>query len=256
MEVKHVSFQYGREPTLVSVSARIPKGKITTLIGPNGCGKTTLLQLMTKNLKPSAGAIYLEGTDIKEISLRSFSKKVAIVHQYNTAPKDISVKNLVAYGRTPYRSFYKGLSQEDEFTIDWAMETTEIRDLQDRPMDSLSGGQRQRVFIAMALAQKTEILFLDEPTTYLDIRHQIHILELLQRLNRDYGMTIVMVLHDLNQSIYYSDEIIGMKEGRIVIHGKTGDVINRNTLYEIFDIHLKLLHANRQSYVLGVSEAN
>lgn len=256
MEVKHVSFQYGHEPTLVSVSAQIPKGKITTLIGPNGCGKTTLLQLMTKNLKPSAGAIYLEGTDIKEISLRSFSKKVAIVHQYNTAPKDISVRNLVAYGRTPYRSFYRGLNEEDEFTIDWAMETTEIRDLQDRQMDSLSGGQKQRVFIAMALAQKTEILFLDEPTTYLDIRHQIHILELLQRLNRDYGMTIVMVLHDLNQSIYYSDEIIGMKEGRIVIHGKTGDVINRNTLYEIFDIHLKLLHANRQSYVLGVSEAN
>lgn len=256
MEIRNVSFAYGREPILTSVSARIPKGKITTLIGPNGCGKTTLMHLMTKNLNPSAGTIYLEGKDIRDIGLRSFSQKVAIVHQYNTAPNDISVKNLVAYGRTPYRAFCRGLGEEDEDAIRWAMETTQILDLQNRQIHSLSGGQKQRVFIAMALAQKTDILFLDEPTTYLDIRYQIQILELLQRLNRDCGMTIVMVLHDLNQSICYSDEIIGMKQGRIVIQGKTGEVINRDALYDIFDIHLKIFNADRQSYVLTVSEAD
>lgn len=256
MEIKDLTFKYGKQPILTSVSARISRGKITTLIGPNGCGKSTLMNLMTKNLKASAGGIYLDGTDIRDISLKNFSKKVAIVHQYNTAPKDISVKRLVGYGRMPYLSFYRGLSKEDEFMIEWAMDTTEIRELQERKMDSLSGGQKQRVFIAMALAQKTGILLLDEPTTYLDIRYQIQILELLQRLNRDYGMTIVMVLHDINQSICYSDEIIGMKQGELVIHGKTKDVINRNTLHDIFDIHLKMLSGNGQNYVLAVSEKN
>lgn len=254
MEIDRVSFQYDRQPILTSVSARIPRGKITTLIGPNGCGKTTLMHLMTKNLTPSAGSIYLEGTDLKHISLKHFSKRVAIVHQTNTAPTDLTVKRLVAYGRTPYRSFYRGLSQEDEEAVEWAMETTEIRGLQDRPIDRLSGGQKQRVFMAMALAQKTDLLFLDEPTTYLDVRYQLQILELLKRLNREYGMTIVMVLHDLNQSIWYSDEIIGMKQGRIVAQGKTGEVINPDMIQELFDIRLKMLQSNGKSYVMAVSE--
>lgn len=254
MEIDRVSFQYDRQPILTSVSARIPRGKITTLIGPNGCGKTTLMHLMTKNLTPSAGSIYLEGTDLKHISLKHFSKRVAIVHQTNTAPTDLTVKRLVAYGRTPYRSFYRGLSQEDEEAVEWAMETTEIHGLQDRPIDRLSGGQKQRVFMAMALAQKTDLLFLDEPTTYLDVRYQLQILELLKRLNREYGMTIVMVLHDLNQSIWYSDEIIGMKQGRIVAQGKTGEVINPDMIQGLFDIRLKMLQSNGKSYVMAVSE--
>lgn len=254
MEIRALSFRYENQLVLKSVSTHIPKGKITTIIGPNGCGKSTLLHLMTKNLKPFSGGIYLENKNIKDIGLKKFSKTVAIVHQYNTAPRDITVKALVTYGRTPYLSFYKKISKEDEAVIEWAMEITEIDKLQDRELVTLSGGQRQRAFIAMALAQKTNILLLDEPTTYLDVRYQIQILDLIRKLNKEFGMTIVMVLHDINQGIYYSDRIIGLKDGEIIIQGDTEDVINRKNLYDIFNIHLKVVEEEDKKYVLSVSE--
>jgi len=252
MEIKDLSFQYGKQTVLQSISARIRKGRITTIMGSNGCGKSTLFYLMTKNLKPVSGGVYLNGKNIQEICLKEFAKKVAIVHQYNSAPNDTTVRTLVAYGRTPYSSFYRRSGSEDEEAIDWAMRVTNIYEYKDKPLCTLSGGQRQRVWIAMALAQKTEILLLDEPTTYLDIRYQIQILSLIKSLNKDLGMTIVMVLHDINQAIYYSDEVIGLKEGRVIVQGELNEAINSATLQEIFGVNLKVVETKDCKYVLAV----
>lgn len=254
MEMKKVSFCYGGTQVLKSVSAVIEKGKITALLGPNGCGKTTLLHLMTKNLMQQQGEISLGGRSIKEIPLKEFAKKIAIVHQNNTAPADTPVKTLVSYGRTPHRSFYRQRSEEDERIIDWAMEMTNVVKLQNRAIGELSGGQRQRVWIAMALAQKSEILFLDEPTTYLDIRYQLQIMQLIRRLNRDFGITIIMVLHDINQAVYYSDQILGMKDGRVIVSGSTNEVICKEVLWEIYGVNLDIWQRSDRKFVLSVAE--
>jgi iron complex transport system ATP-binding protein len=254
MEIRNLSFKYGSQFVLQSISADIAQGKITTILGPNGCGKSTLLHLMTKNLKPLSGGVYLQGKNIKDIRLKDFSKKAAIVHQCNTAPQDIKVKTLVAYGRVPYLSMYKKNSEEDEEIVEWAMKITNIYQMKDKEVGTLSGGQRQRVFIAMALAQKTKILFLDEPTTYLDVGYQVQILNLIQNLNKTLGMTIVMILHDINQAIHYSDQVIGLKGGRIIAKGDTETIINSQTLYGLFDINLKVLKEKDRSYVLPISE--
>ncbi len=254
MEIRDLSFQYGRNLVLKSVSAFIEKGKITTIMGANGCGKSTLFNLMTKNLKPLRGGVYLENTDIQRIGLKDFSRKVAIVHQYNSAPGDITVRELVAYGRTPYFSFYGRKDCEDGEIIDWAMNVTNIYRYRDKPVSTLSGGQKQRVWIAMALAQKTGILLLDEPTAYLDIRYQIQILDLIRMLNRELGITVVMVLHDINQAICYSDEIIGLKDGKVAVRGKADEVITGAVLHDIYGVNLKILETENGKYVLTVSD--
>jgi iron complex transport system ATP-binding protein len=252
MELENLSFQYGKQTVLDAVSARIGKGKITTIIGANGSGKTTLLYLMTKNLKPVSGGVYLDGKNIQQIRLRDFSRQVAIVHQSNSAPNDVTVKSLVAYGRSPHDSFYRRRTGQDEEIVSWAMQVTNVYNYRDRPISTLSSGQRQRVWIAMALAQKTEILMLDEPTTYLDIRYQVQILNLIRNLNQELGMTIVMVLHDINQALCYSDEVIGLKEGRVIVQGGLRESINNATLQEIFDVNLKVLEMQEHRFVLAV----
>ena len=215
-DIKGLSFSYGSEQVIKGLDLSLKEGKVTTLIGANGCGKSTLFNLITKNLKPQGGSIMLGGREVSQIKLKDFAKQVAIVHQYNTAPADISVEKLVAFGRTPYHGFGSiANSEEDEQKIKRALEITNTEKLKDKAVAQLSGGQKQRVWIAMALAQDTKILFLDEPTTYLDIRYQLQISKLVRRLNEEYGMTVVMVLHDINQSLYYSDEIVAMKDGRI-----------------------------------------
>ena len=250
--VKNLSFAYGKNQILKDISLHIPKGKITTIMGANGCGKSTLFSLMTKNLTPQTGSIFLHGQNIQEMYLQNFARQVAIVHQYNSAADDITVERLVAFGRTPYMKMMGGISEEDEKYIEWALKVTNMTDFRDREVSRLSGGQRQRVWIAMALAQNTKILFLDEPTTYLDIRYQLDILQLVQKLNRQYGITIIMVLHDINQAIHYSDRIIGLKDGKVGIEGPPAKVITSQSIYQLYGVKLEVVTIGGEKFVLTV----
>lgn len=251
--VKNLSFAYDKQKVLNELSFDLKEGKITTLIGANGCGKSTLFNLMTKNLKKDRGVISLYGRGIDTIRLKDFAKKVAIVHQYNTAPADISVEKLISYGRTPHHSFgIPGDTKADEEKIRWAMEITNTLKHKDKPVSKLSGGQKQRVWIAMALAQDTKILFLDEPTTYLDVRYQIQILKLIHQLNRDFGITIIMVLHDINQSLYYSDEILAMKDGKIIAQGEPETIIDAKLVKDVYGVELDIGNMNGKPFILPV----
>lgn len=252
-EINNLKFAYDKDLVIKGIDLTLHMGCITTLIGANGCGKSTLFNLLTKNLKPKEGSIRLQDEDINTIKLRDFAQKVAIVHQYNSAPQDLTVEKLVAYGRTPYQKFGRSQSSEvDEEKIQWAMEITHTLKHKDKLVSELSGGQKQRVWIAMALAQDTKILFLDEPTTYLDIRYQLQILQLIRTLNRDYGITIIMVLHDINQSLYYSDEIIAMKEGKIVAQGLPEKIISKELVKDIYDVDLTIIDVDGKPFVVTV----
>lgn len=252
MKVKNVSFSYGSNPVLRDISLEIPEGKITTIMGANGCGKSTLFSLMTKNLIPRKGRIFLQGKNIGGMPLGEFARQVSIVHQYNSSADDITVERLVAFGRTPYRKMFGSNSQEDIRLIEWAIEVTGLLKYRDREVSRLSGGQRQRVWIAMALAQNTKLLFLDEPTTYLDIRYQLEILELIRRLNREFGITIVMVLHDINQAIHYSDYVIGLKDGKVSVEGMPDAVITTESLEKLYGVKLEVATIEGRKFVLNV----
>jgi len=251
--VEDLDFAYGKHKVLDKISFTIAPGRITTLIGANGCGKSTLFYLLTKNLRPDGGALMFRGRELASIKLREFAKEAAIVHQYNVAPADISVEKLVGYGCSPYHSMGRTKDPDlDEEKIRWAMETTNVLKYRDRPMGELSGGQKQRVWLAMALAQDTKILFLDEPTTYLDIRYQLQILKLTRRLNREFGITVIMVLHDLNQALYYSDEILAMKDGKITAQGAPGEVVTEQVLKEVYEVDLRLGEVEGKPFLLPV----
>ena len=252
-EINALHFAYGKHEVLKGLDMTVPEGAITTLIGANGCGKSTLFNLMTKNLKPDQGTISLHGQNVAEAKLKEFAKQVAIVHQYNTAPTDLSVEKLVSYGRTPYHTM--GLSpdpEEDEKKVQWALDITNTAELRDKPVAELSGGQKQRVWIAMALAQDTKILFLDEPTTYLDVRYQLEILRLIKKLNREFGITVIMVLHDINQSLYYSDNIVAMKDGKIIAHGLPEEIITTALVREVYGVDLTIQHVDGKPFVIPV----
>lgn len=252
MEVRDLHFAYGKNKVLKGVSLKIEEGKITTIMGANGCGKSTLFSLMTKNLYPGKGNIFLKGKNIQNLNLKEFARKVAIVQQYNSASDDITVENLVAFGRTPHKKMMQGDSAEDERMIEWALEVTNLMEYRDREVSRLSGGQRQRVWIAMALCQGTKTLFLDEPTTYLDIRYQIEILQLVKKLNQEFGITIIMVLHDINQAITYSDNIIGMKDGVVLVEGDPEEVITEESIRELYGIELGVTRVDGRKFVLAV----
>ena len=252
INIEQLSFSYGEQNVLTQLNMAIKKGKITTLIGANGCGKSTLLNIITKNLKPYSGSIFINGQEISDIKLKDFARNVAIVHQYNTAPSDITVETLVSYGRIPYKKLGEFYNKEDEEKIKWALEVTNTYKYKDRALSELSGGQKQRVWIAMALAQDTKLLLLDEPTTYLDIGYQLQILKLVKMLNQEYGFTVVMVLHDINQSLYYSDEIVALKNGKVLVQGEPEKVITSETVKQVYDIDLKLSTVDGKPYVIAV----
>lgn len=215
---------------------QIPRGKITAIIGPNGCGKSTVLKAVGRILQPKNGMVYLNGADIRSLSTREIAQKMAILPQSPQAPAGLTVGELVAYGRFPHQRGFGKLKPEDRKIIAWALEVTKLTELETTAVDNLSGGQKQRVWIAMALAQQTDLILLDEPTTYLDLSYQLEVLELLYRLNRKQNCTIVMVLHDLNLAARFADYMVAIQSGNIICHGTPDEVVTAEVLRKTFHI--------------------
>jgi iron complex transport system ATP-binding protein len=236
LATRDLSIAYGEKVIVDDLNIEIPKGKITTIIGPNGCGKSTTLKSISRILKPKNGSIYISGKEIDQFSTREIAKQMAILPQTPNAPERVTVEELVSYGRFPHKKGFGRLKEEDKSIITWALKDTNMNDYNDMPIGNLSGGQRQRVWIAMALAQQTELILLDEPTTYLDLAHQLEILTLLQHLNESEKRTIVMVLHDLNLASRFSDYIISMKNGKVISSGTPKQVMTKKYLAEVFNI--------------------
>ena len=237
IKAKDLYFSYDKDKSFITkLNVEIEKGKITTILGPNGSGKSTLLSIFAGLNKPTSGEVSINGKSINSLKQKELAREIAIVHQQNTVPSDITVKELVAYGRIPHKKYFQGNTESDDKIIEWAIKRTGLEKLKDKAVMGMSGGERQRAFIAMALAQKSEILFLDEPTTYLDIYHQVEILELVKELNKESKLTVVMVLHDINQAIKYSDNVIVMKSGEVVSSGIANEVINMDLLNSVYKI--------------------
>nr|WP_290454029.1 ABC transporter ATP-binding protein [Corynebacterium stationis] len=236
LHVKDVSVGYGERTVLDTLNVDIKRGAVTSIVGPNGCGKSTLLRTMSRLLNPTKGEIVLDGKSIHDIPTRKLATQLGLLPQTPIAPDGIVVADLVGRGRTPHQGILGRWSQQDYDIVAEALETTGISDLAERSIDELSGGQRQRVWIAMALAQRTDTLLLDEPTTYLDVKHQLDVLDLLTELNRDRGTTIVMVLHDLNLAARYSDELVAVSGGKVFAHGHPRDVITKENVKSVFGI--------------------
>ncbi len=224
---------------------QIPQGRITTIIGPNGCGKSTVLKAVGRILKPKGGVVYLNGDDIRRLTTKEVAQKMAILPQSPQAPAGLTVGELVAYGRFPHQRGFGKLIPEDKKIIQWALEVTRLTEFETTAVDNLSGGQRQRVWIAMALAQQTDLILLDEPTTYLDLAYQLEVLELLYRLNREQGCTIVMVLHDLNLAARFADYMIAIRGGDIIQHGTPEEVMTAEVLKETFHIDAEIVKEPR-----------
>lgn len=241
IHAQQIDVAYDHHTIIENLSVKIPHGAITTIIGANGCGKSTLLKALTRIHSINKGQIYLDGQAIAQIPTKEVAKKIALLPQVLEATEGITVYELVSYGRFPHQKYLGSLTTHDRSRIHWAMEMTKITDLANLEVDSLSGGQRQRVWIAMALAQDTDTIFLDEPTTYLDLNHQLEVLELLADLNKKSHKTIIMVLHDLNLSARFSDHIIAMKNGKIQYQGSVEDIITSERIEDIFHIKAHII---------------
>ncbi|MGO1286058.1 ABC transporter ATP-binding protein [Brachybacterium alimentarium] len=235
LHVDHATIGYGDRTVIQDLDLTVPDGSFTVIIGPNACGKSTLLRSMARLLRPSTGTVTLDGADLSSLSSRSIARSLGLLPQSAIAPDGIRVGDLVARGRFPHRGFLTRNTPHDLRVIAQALEATGTSDLADRLVDELSGGQRQRVWIAMVLAQETPLLLLDEPTTYLDIAHQISVLNLCADLHRQ-GRTVVAVLHDLNHACRYATHIVAMKDGRIVARGAPADIIDAALVQEVFDL--------------------
>ncbi|WP_226529080.1 ABC transporter ATP-binding protein [Metabacillus niabensis] len=240
IETSALTLSYGDTIIINELDVKIPKGEITVFIGSNGCGKSTLLRSIARLLKPKEGTVLLEGNAIAKLSTKEVAKQLAILPQGPTAPEGLTVLQLVKQGRYPYQSWLKQWSEEDEEAVNSALEATGLQELAERPVDSLSGGQRQRAWIAMTLAQKTDIILLDEPTTYLDMTHQIEILDLLFELNERENRTIVMVLHDLNLACRYAHNLVALKDKKVFAQGKPEEVINCSLVQNVFEMNCEV----------------
>ncbi|WP_433205785.1 ABC transporter ATP-binding protein [Nocardia sp. CA-107356] len=241
LAAQDVTLGYGDRVIVDGLSIDIAPGVITTVIGPNGCGKSTMLRSLGRLLRPQQGRILLDGKAISSMKTKDVARIVGMLPQSPVAPEGLTVADLVARGRHPHQSWIRQWSATDEDEVLSALAATGIAELADRALDELSGGQRQRAWISMALAQGTDILLLDEPTTYLDLAHSVEVLDLVDRLHCDLGRTVVMVLHDLNLAIRYSDQLIVMRDGRIIAQGAPADIINVALLREVFDLDASVL---------------
>lgn len=234
--IDKIKVGYDEKIIINNLSLNIEKNEIVSILGPNGSGKSTLLKSLSRIIKIKEGDIYLSGSNIKKLKDKEISRKISLLSQHNSSPRDLKVKELVYYGRIPHKKFMENRNKEDEEIVEWAIKNTGLEKFKDRYVANLSGGERQRVWLAMSLAQKPDILLLDEPTTYLDISHQLELMELVKDINKKFDMTVVMVLHDINQASKYSDRLIVMKEGDIVADGSPKEVINEEILKEVYNI--------------------
>lgn len=241
IETDQLNIGYEEQLIIQDLHLKLPKHKVTALVGANGCGKSTILKAIARILKPKQGVVYLNGKAVHTQKSKEIAKQLAILPQNPEAPEGLTVAELVSYGRSPHQGGFAALSRQDKEVIQQALEVTNMLSFARRPVDQLSGGQKQRVWIAMALAQETELLLLDEPTTYLDIAHQYDVLSLLRRLNKQEGRTIIMVVHDLNHASQFADYMVAISEGKIAYKGTPREVMKPEILYEVFGIHSNIL---------------
>jgi iron complex transport system ATP-binding protein len=237
----NLTLGYGDFIVLKDINITIPKNKVTILVGSNGCGKSTLLKTMARLLKPMSGKVVLGDMNIFQRPSKEIAKELAILTQSPDAPSDLTVFNLVKQGRYPYQSWFNQWSKEDENIIEYALEKTGLSDIRDKKLSELSGGQKQRVWIAMTLAQQTDIILLDEPTNHLDIKYKIEVLDLLKHLNQHENRTIVIVIHDINLACRYADHIVAIKDGKVYAEGSPKEVITENLINDVFDINAKII---------------
>lgn len=252
IKVENLSISYGKKNVVKNVSFEVKEGEIVCIIGPNGSGKSTILKAISRCIKPIEGRVLLDGMDIRKKSSKDTAKKIAILPQIKSAPPDIKVKELISYGRYPHMKFGKGLKNTDKEIISWAIKKTGLFDMKERAVETLSGGERQRAWIAMTLCQKPQILIMDEPTTYLDIQYQIDTLELIKELNEKLKITIIMVLHDLNQAARYADRVLAINKGTLLAFGKPKDVLNERLFKDVFNINADIYEdeVNKCPYII------
>ncbi|MGK3143124.1 ATP-binding cassette domain-containing protein [Pantoea sp. C2G6] len=233
---------YDKKIVARDLSVAIPEGELTVIIGPNACGKSTLLRTLSRLVAPLQGEVMLDGQAIARYSTKEVARRLGLLPQSPNAPAGISVRELVARGRYPHQSLLGRWRQEDEAAVQQAMRATGVAELAEQPVDTLSGGQRQRVWIAMVLAQQTPLLLLDEPTTWLDIAHQIELLELMQDLNQQHGHTLVVVLHDLNQACRYASHLIAMRDGKIIAEGKPAEIVTPELISTLYGLRCMIIN--------------
>ncbi|MEQ4724355.1 ABC transporter ATP-binding protein [Nonomuraea sp. B19D2] len=237
LRAEGVTLGYDDQAIVTNLDVQVPDGKVTAIVGANACGKSTLLRGLARLLKPRHGAVYLDGKALTEMSTHEVAKTLGLLPQTPLAPDGITVADLVARGRYPHQGWFRRWTEHDDDAVTRALDATGTADLVNRPIRQLSGGQRQRVWVAMALAQDTDLLLLDEPTTYLDINHQVELLRLLRKLNAESGKTIVVVLHDLNLACRFCDHVIAMAEGAIVAEGEPTAVITAELVEKVFGLN-------------------
>lgn len=238
---EQLTLAYGKKTIAENLNVTIPDGHFTAIIGPNGCGKSTLLRTLSRLMAPTQGHVYLDGEHIQHYASKEVARRIGLLAQNATTPGDITVQELVARGRYPHQPLFTRWREEDERAVAKAMQATGVTNLASQSVDTLSGGQRQRVWIAMVLAQETAIMLLDEPTTWLDISHQIDLLELLSDLNRQQGYTLAAVLHDLNQACRYATHLIALKEGKIVAQGAPGEIVSAELIEQVYGLKCMII---------------
>lgn len=238
VEVRNLSKTYGSKTIVNDVSIKIPKGKITSLIGPNGAGKSTVLAMISRLIQMDKGEVFIEGKELKAWDHKELAKKISILKQSNHINIRLTVRELVSFGRFPYSQ--GNLTKEDWKFVDEAIDYMDLREIENQFIDQLSGGQRQRAYIAMVIAQNTEYIFLDEPLNNLDMKHSVQIMKILQRLVRELGKTIIIVIHDINFASCYSDYIVALKNGQVIKEGETDTIIEQEALRDIYDMEIKI----------------